>query len=324
MSKSDKQSASQSKEASQSEERESREEKEQSASISSEDELIYKETPGEVFRSFLTAIGLAILLRIFIFEAYTIPSGSMIPTLAVGDYIFINKLAYGLWNPFSGRQGVNWGGPTRGDVIVFDYPCDEKDYIKRVVAVSGDTVEVSPEGFLRLNGQWVREENKGLFEEYMHFEPSVDYRLNKYDVQLPISDSASVSFSVLHRAPFLGAETASEGSFDWNQRAPVYGEVSAKQQPHYICLERGKMVSIPQYSFPWKVPEGHVFVMGDNRDHSYDSRFWGFVPIENIKGRASFIWLSIHHEKSLFNGKVRTERLFEGLNPEDVEEEVNQ
>ena len=104
-----------------------------SEELDAEDELVYRETPGEVFRSFLTAIGLAIFLRIFIFEAYTIPSGSMIPTLAVGDYIFINKLAYGLWNPITGRQGLNWGGPSRGDVIVFDYPCDEKDYIKRVV-----------------------------------------------------------------------------------------------------------------------------------------------------------------------------------------------
>ena len=125
-----------------------------------EEELVYKETPGEVFRSFLTAIGLAILLRIFIFEAYTIPSGSMIPTLAVGDYIFINKLAYGLWNPFSGRQGLNWGGPSRGDVIVFDYPCDEKDYIKRVVAVAGDDVEVSPEGYFTSNGSWVKRRAK--------------------------------------------------------------------------------------------------------------------------------------------------------------------
>ena len=283
-----------------------------------EDELVYKETPGEVFRSFLTAIGLAILLRIFIFEAYTIPSGSMIPTLAVGDYIFINKLAYGLWNPFSSRQGINWGGPSRGDVIVFDYPCDEKDYIKRVVAVAGDDVEVSPEGYLRLNGTWVQEEGKGVFAEYMSFEPGVDYRLNRHEVKLPLSDREEANFSVLHRAPYIGGREEGTTAFDWSERAPVYREREIKgsdQLPKYLCLENGQMVSIPQYAFPWKVPEGHVFVMGDNRDHSYDSRFWGFVPIENIKGRASFIWLSLDHSRGLFNGKIRTERLFKSLSP---------
>lgn len=287
----------------------------------SSEELVYRETPGEVFRSFLTAIGLAILLRIFIFEAYTIPSGSMIPTLAVGDYIFINKLAYGLWNPFSGQQGLNWSEPNRGDVIVFDYPCDEKDYIKRVVAVPGDTVEVSPEGYLRLNGIWVKEESKGLFEEYMRFEPGVDYQLNRHEVKLPEPNRGAVSFSVLHRAPFIGEGQPSDSAFDWSQRAPVYRELINNKgpTPNYLCLMDGQMVSIPQYAFPWRVPEGHVFVMGDNRDHSYDSRFWGFVPIENIKGRASFIWLSLDHTRGLFSGKVRTERLFKSLSPQTVE-----
>jgi hypothetical protein len=81
------------------------------------------------------------------------------------------------------------------------------------------------------------------------------------------------------------------------------------------------MLDLPGYEFPWKVPEGHVFVMGDNRNHSYDSRFWGFVPVENIKGRASFIWLSLNPSRKLSEGKIRTERLFTGLGCDDASPE---
>jgi signal peptidase I len=275
----------------------------------------------ETVESFGIAIVLALLLRIFIFEAYTIPSGSMIPTLAVGDYIFINKLAYGLWNPFAGHQGVNWSIPSRGDVIVFDYPCDEKDYIKRVVAVEGDVIEVSPEGFLKLNGAWVNEESQGQFETYQEFEPSRDYRLLHHHVTIPRDKEPAVQFSVLHRQSFV--ETSIDerlAPFDWTKRGLVFGEERQKFKPNYICLKSKQMVNHLEYEFPWRVPQGHVFVMGDNRDHSYDSRFWGFVPVKNIKGRASFIWLSINSSKSFTDGKIRTERLFKSLGGDEVDE----
>lgn len=280
-----------------------------------------KETPAEIFRSFSSAIIIAILLRVFIFEAYTIPSGSMIPTLAVGDYIFINKLAYGLWNPFSGAQGINWGHPNRGDVIVFDYPCDEKDYIKRVIAVEGDHVEVTPEGYVRLNGQWIKEENQGILENYDYYEPKVNYHLDQYKVQLAHTQSEKITFSVLHGFEFNPPTNPSPLPFDWTDRERVYGERTSDPKPNYICLKSSKMLSIPQYTYPWQVPEGHVFVMGDNRDNSYDSRFWGFVPVSNIKGRASFIWLSLNPEPESAWKKIRTERLFQGLNPDLIEED---
>lgn len=274
----------------------------------------------ETVESFGIAIVLALLLRIFIFEAYTIPSGSMIPTLAVGDYIFINKLAYGFWNPFSGSQGVNWSIPSRGDVIVFDYPCDEKDYIKRVVAVEGDVVEVSHEGFLKLNGRWVKEESRGEFSEYQEFEPSRDYRLLHHRVTIPRIDEPAVQFSVLHREAFVDLSTDQQLTpFDWTKRGLIFGEEKRTPKPNYICLKSKQMIGHLEYDFPWKVPPGHVFVMGDNRDHSYDSRFWGFVPVENIKGRASFIWLSINSQKSFTEGKIRTERLFKGLGGDEID-----
>lgn len=277
----------------------------------------HKETPGEVFRSFLSAILIAVFIRIFIFEAYTIPSGSMIPTLAVGDYIFINKLAYGLWNPISGQQGMNWSIPERGDVIVFDYPCDDKDYIKRVIAVEGDEVEVNQEGYVKLNGKWVTEHDQGLLNHYEYYEPSLNFRLNQYQVELERPNQTSALFSVLHefsyqQSSFFGQSKA----IDWSTRETVYGEQEREPKPFYLCLAGGRMLNAPQYSFPWKVPKGHVFVMGDNRDHSYDSRFWGFVPVENIKGRASFIWLSLNPQPKSWRDKVRTDRLFKSLSPD--------
>ena len=279
-----------------------------------------KESPEEVFRSFLSAILIAVFIRFFIFEAYTIPSGSMIPTLAVGDYIFINKLAYGLWNPLAGNQGVNWGMPERGDVIVFDYPCDEKDYIKRVIAVEGDQVEVTPEGYVRLNGQWVSENDQGLLSNYDYYEPRLNYQLNQYQVDLSRASKATAQFSVLHGFSFNKPYHEQNGSearstFDWSSRELAYGEREATPKPNYVCLNNSKMLSMPQYPFPWKVPDGHVFVMGDNRDNSYDSRFWGFVPVDHIKGRASFIWLSLNPEPESWSQKIRSERIFQSLTP---------
>lgn len=298
--------------------------KELNSSVLNQDEELSsdnkKESPEEIFRSFLSAILIAVFIRFFIFEAYTIPSGSMIPTLAVGDYIFINKLAYGLWNPLVGNQGVNWGMPERGDVIVFDYPCDEKDYIKRVIAVDGDQVEVTPEGYVKLNGQWVSEDDQGVLEDYDYYEPKLNYKLNQYQVNLSRSSEEKALFSVLHGFSFnppyhhQNSEHA-RMAFNWTQREFAYGEREKTPKPNYVCLQNDKMLSMPQYPFPWQVPKGHVFVMGDNRDNSYDSRFWGFVPVDHIKGRASFIWLSLNPEPESWSKKIRSERIFQSLTP---------
>ena len=292
-----------------------------------EDERPSKGFLRETTESLGFAVFLAIFLRIFFFEAYTIPSGSMIPTLAVGDYIFINKLAFGLWNPVTGRHGVTWSMPERGDVIVFDYPCNEKDYIKRVVAVEGDIVEVSPEGFLKLNGEWVTETSQGHFEGYEEFEPGRPYRLLHHKVQIPRRGEASAGqFSVLHQSLFIPPQGGHPNAtpLDWSKRQWLFNEVRRDEKPHYVCLRGDMMLDLPGYEFPWKVPEGHVFVMGDNRNHSYDSRFWGFVPVENIKGRASFIWLSLNPSRKLSEGKIRTERLFTGLGCDDASPETEE
>jgi signal peptidase I len=176
----------------------------------------------EYAEAIIIAILIALFIRTFIVQAFKIPSGSMKPTLLVGDHILVNKFIYGVKIPFVRKTLIPIGNPERGDVIVFIYPEDRsKDFIKRVIAVGGDTVEIHNKKIL-LNGK-------------------------------PLEDSHGVNVdSVIFPASIQ-----------------------------------------PRDNFgPVKVPKGTLFVMGDNRDQSYDSRFWGFVDLKDVMGKAFIIYWS--------------------------------
>ncbi len=182
--------------------------------------------PRRVFQeyseAFVVAVVLAIIIRAFFVQAFKIPSGSMVPTLQIGDHILVNKFIYGVRIPFTKARWPQFADPKRGDVIVFVYPVERsKDFIKRVVAVGGDTVEVK--------GKEVFVNGKPVQEAYAHYD---------------------------------------------DQSTPSQGPTSRADMP----LRR--------------VPEDKLFVMGDNRDHSHDSRVWGFVPVEDVKGKAFMIYYS--------------------------------
>ena len=192
----------------------------------------------------IAGVALVVGLRVFVVEAFHIPAGSMAPTLQTGDHIFINKLVY------------RFSAPRRGDVIVFKYPEDPaKDFVKRIVAVAGDTVELRRHAVV-VNGTAYPLQHVG-FVTYRDGDPDEGVRMREADEfhetieGTPHSIYQEVDSSALCRPP-----------------------------ARFGCGE------------PATVPPNSVFVMGDNRDHSHDSRFWGFVPIENIKGRASWIWYS--------------------------------
>lgn len=205
------------------------------------------------FREYAESIGIAViialLLRAFVVEAFKIPSGSMIPTLKVGDHLFVTKFLYGLRIPWTHTKFFT-RSPERGDVIVFIFPRDEsKDFIKRVVAVAGDEVAVR-RNTVYLNGKPLPRK--------------------KLDARCRYRDQD---------------ESGQRGEI---RDCVAYEEDNGGQR--YRVIQ-----DVPSLSLDYpatRVPSGHVFVMGDNRDNSHDGRAWGFVPLENIKGKALVIWWS--------------------------------
>ncbi|MBN3818398.1 signal peptidase I [Paraburkholderia sp. Se-20369] len=212
----------------------------------------------EYTASFFPVILAVFVVRSFIVEPFKIPSGSMVPTLLVGDFILVNKFDYGLRMPITNTKITQGRSLERGDVVVFRYPKDESvDYIKRVIGLPGDTVAYQDKQ-LTINGKPVPETPLADFfdderQNYAkQFEESLDGRKNA------ILNNPAVP-------PFV------MGAYDY-----PYRDNCTYNSRGVIC----------------KVPAGHYFMMGDNRDNSADSRYWGFVPDKNIVGRAFFIWMN--------------------------------
>lgn len=198
------------------------------------------------------------LLRSFLFEPFKIPSGSMIPTLAVGDLILVNKYHYGIRLPVINTKVVELNAVKRGDVVVFRYPVDPRaDYIKRVVGLPGDTVAYLNKR-LTINGQVVP---TSALPDY-YDEDSMRYAQQWQEL---LGDKPHRVLTDKAAPPFV------LGTFD---------------HPH------SKACSYTAEGVECTVPAGHYFVMGDNRDNSQDSRYWGFVPDQNLVGRAFFVWMN--------------------------------
>jgi signal peptidase I len=178
-----------------------------------------KSTFREYAEAAAIAVLLALFIRTFVVQAFKIPSGSMEPTLLVGDHILVNKFIYGVKIPFVRTTLIPISSPKRGDVVVFIYPVDKtKDFIKRVIGLPGDTVEIQ------------------------------------------------------------------------DQKVIINGKVYDDKHAYYS--DQGERNGNPSHPERFNVPKDHIFVMGDNRDHSYDSRFWGYVPMKSIKGNAFIVYWS--------------------------------
>ena len=197
----------------------------------------------EYSRSFFPVLLIVFLLRSFIVEPFRIPSGSMLPTLQVGDFILVSKFKYGIRLPIVHMKVMETGTPARGDVMVFRFPGDNKtNYIKRVVGLPGDRIEYRGKRIF-VNGTEVDVEKTGVY----------DFTTGQ-------------------------GQTITADRF-----TEQLGDVEHEMMINNASRSRG---------IATVVPEGEYFVMGDNRDHSNDSRYWGFVPGTNIVGKAFFIWLS--------------------------------
>lgn len=198
-------------------------------------ELKRKSVFREYAEAIIIALVLALFIRTFVVQAFKIPSGSMEPTLEIGDHILVNKFIYGIKIPFTSIRLLSFKQPQRGDVVVFVYPADpSKDFIKRVVAIGGDTVKL------------------------------VNKKLYINGVEVP--------------------------------------------DPHAVYKDDGAFSTDPQRREnigPVTVPPGQLFVLGDNRDRSLDSRIWGFVPVNEVRGKAFIIYWSWDSQES----SVRWKRL---------------
>lgn len=221
---------------------------------------------------FFPVILIVFVLRSFIFEPFKIPSGSMIPTLEVGDFILVNKFTYGIRLPVIDKKIINLNDPQRGDVMVFRYPENPSmDYIKRVVGIPGDTVVYEGKR-LTINGEPVQIEK---LADYLH--PERHY------------------YSQQFKANMAGVEHR----FLTDADVPAFIPDATNFPFRENCTYTAKGLTC-------KVPAGHYFMMGDNRDNSRDSRVWGFVPEENIVGKAFFVWF---HMDSLLPPKMDFSRI---------------
>lgn len=232
-----------------------------------------KGTIREYIEALFTALLVAFFIRSFGVEAFKIPSGSMIPTLMVGDHIFVNKFIYGLRIPFTKKKLIHFKDPKRGEAIVFIYPLDEsKDFIKRVIGLPGDVIKIDGDA-ISVNGQ-------PMLRDELKVEPNQtpDTRHILVDAQVSLENVAPEKKASISAFP---------GWQDYN----FFGEKTGDTE-HFVQFDDRPNFEVGEI----KVPEGHLFVMGDNRDNSSDSREWGFVPLENVKGRAMFIWLSLDYD----------------------------
>jgi signal peptidase I len=211
-------------------------------------------------KSFFPVILIVFLLRSFLVEPFKIPTGSMVPTLLVGDFILVSKFAYGIRLPLVNKKIIGIGDPHRGDVMVFRFPEDPSiDYIKRVVGVPGDKI-VYENKRLSINGvtQPYKQVADYLNRERVHYSAQFEETLG--GVEHAILQEGDAPAAIPFTRPFPFREN---------------------------CNYNAEGVRCT-------VPPGHYFVMGDNRDNSADSRVWGFVPDENIVGKAFFIWFNFN------------------------------
>ncbi len=222
----------------------------------------------EMAKSFFPVILIVFLLRSFLYEPFKIPSGSMVPTLLVGDFILVNKFTYGVRIPVINKKIAEMNAPQRGDVMVFRYPEDlSKDFIKRVIGTPGDTIAYKDKR-LTVNGTLVSTQPTGTFTD---------------------TESGGVRFFETYTEQLSGKPH----QMMVDPRFPSLDLARVREFPNKSnCTYNDEGMSC-------KIPAGHYLMMGDSRDNSDDGRYWGFVAEENIVGKAVLVWMNFSSLKRI-------------------------
>lgn len=235
---------------------------------------------------FFPILAIVLVVRSFLIEPFNIPSSSMVPTLYTGDFIAVNKYAYGIRLPLVNTKVLDLGAPQHGDVVVFRFPLNPKQYyIKRVIGVGGDTVSFN-NGQLSVNG-------KAIPTTPANFTPDPKMTAQLY----PPGKTETGEVVTAEQAAQLGnqeeqtAQYVQESPSSNHQHLVRYlGDKNWFQYASFLQQASPQLMASQGQQWQLTVPKGHYFVMGDNRDRSADGRFWGFVPDENLAGKAVYVW----------------------------------
>ncbi len=221
----------------------------------------------EYAEALITALLVAFVLRSFVIEAFKVPSASMVPSILIGDHLFVNKFTYGIRIPMTRQWVARFNNPERGEIAVFIYPIDEsKDFIKRVIGLPGDRVSM---------------DGKKLYineNEVPHYRTVVKSQDGTLRIS-PAREGLGVPSFVVNNFP------------NWRD----YEFYIERMDERYYVVQYH--LSARTAPFDITVPEDHFFVIGDNRNRSSDSRDWGYVPLVNLKGRSMFVWLSLNYDE---------------------------
>ena len=235
---------------------------------------------------FFPILAIVLVVRSFLIEPFNIPSSSMVPTLYTGDFIAVNKYAYGIRLPLVNTKVLDLGAPQHGDVVVFRFPLNPKQYyIKRVIGVGGDTVSFN-NGQLSVNG-------KAIATTPANFTPDPKMTAQLY----PPGKTETGEVVTAEQAAQLGnqeelsAKYVQESPSSNHQHLVRYlGDKNWFQYASFLQQASPQLMASQGQQWQLTVPKGHYFVMGDNRDRSADGRFWGFVPDQNLAGKAVYVW----------------------------------